>query len=70
MEKRNLINWLRLAVACVCICVALILLMAEPRMCGSIAKWFGVFVATKAGAIACGFVAYLQIEALTKDLKN
>lgn len=66
MKKEVLKNWLRLAAVFVCVIFALVLLMAEPNYCGSMAKWYGVFIATKAGALACGFVAYLQLKKITE----
>ena len=65
MEKETLKSWLRLALIVICCIVALVLLMAEPNEGGSMAKWFGVFVCSKFGAIACGWVAYQQLEKLT-----
>ena len=49
---------------------ALVLLMAEPNECGSMAKWYGLFVATKVGAVACGFVALIEVEKLTEEIKK
>lgn len=62
MKKETLKSWLRLALIIVLGVVALVLLMAEPNVEGNMVKWFGVFVASKVGALACGFVAYLQLE--------
>ena len=70
MEKEVLKNWLRLALIFVCVCFALVLLIAEPNTEGNMLKWFGVFVAHKAGALACGYVAYMQLEKLTTEIKN
>lgn len=70
MEKETLKSWLRLAVIIVCGMVALVLVMAEPNECGSMVKWFGVFVASKLGAIACGWIAYQQLNEITKEIKT
>ena len=70
MEKETLKSWLRLSVIIVGCIVALVLLMAEPNEGGSMLKWFGVFVASKFGAIACGWVAYQQLQKLTKEIKT
>ena len=70
MKKEVLKNWLRLATVFVCVMFALVLLMAEHNECGSIAKWYGLFVATKVGAVACGFVALIEVEKLTEEIKK
>jgi len=70
MEKETLKSCARLAVIIVCSIVALVLLMAEPNEGGSMLKWFGVFVCSKFGAIACGWVAYQQLQELTKEIKT
>ena len=70
MKKEVLKNWLRLATVFVCVMFALVLLMAEPNECGSIAKWYGLFVATKVGAVACGFVALIEVKKLTEEIKK
>lgn len=70
MKNEVLKNWLRLAVVFVCVCVALVLLMAEPNKPYTGLAWFGVLVATKIGAIACWFVAYLEVEKLTSEIKK
>lgn len=70
MEKETLKSWLRLALIVICSIVALVLLMAEPNEGGSMAKWFGVFVCSKFGAIACGWLAYQQLEKLTEEIKK
>lgn len=70
MKKETLKSWLRLALIIVLGIVALVLLMAEPNVEGNMVKWFGVFVASKVGALACGFVAYLQLEKLTEEIKK
>ena len=70
MKKETLKSWLRLALIIVLGIVALVLLMAEPNVEGNMVKWFGVFVASKVGALTCGFVAYLQLEKLTAEIKK
>lgn len=70
MKKEVLKNWLRLAIVFVCVMFALVLLMAEPNECGSMAKWYVLFVATKVGAVACGFVALIEVEKLTEEIKK
>lgn len=70
MKNEVLKNWLRLAVVFVCECVALVLLMAEPNKPYTGLAWFGVLVATKIGAIACVFVAYLEVDKLTSEIKK
>lgn len=70
MKKEVLKNWLRLAIVFVCAMFALVLLMAEPNECGSMAKWYGLFVATKVGAVACGFVTLIEVEKLTEETKK
>lgn len=66
MKKEVMKNWLRLATVFVCVMFALVLLMAEPNECGSMAKLF----ATKVGAVACGFVALIEVEKLTEEIKK
>ena len=70
MKKEVLKNWLRLATVFVCVMFALVLLMAEPNDCGTMAKWYGLFIATKVGALVCGLVAYFQLEKLTEEIKK
>lgn len=69
-RMETLKSWAKLAVIIVCCIVALVLLMAEPNQCGSMAKWYGLFIATKVGALACGLVAYVQLEKLTEEIKK
>ena len=63
-------NWLLGAVVFVCIIVALILLMAEPNQQYDGLTEVGILVATKLGAIACGFIAYTATEILTHRIKK
>ena len=70
MKNEVLKNWLRLGVVFVCVCVALVLLIAEPNKPYSGLAWLGVLVATKIGAIACGFVACLEVDKLTSEIKK
>lgn len=70
MKKGTLKSWLRLALIMVCGIVALVLIIAEPNVEGSMLKWFGVFMATKFAAIVCGFVAYQQLQELTKEVEG
>ena len=70
MKKEVLKNWLRFATVIVCVMFALVLLVAEPNDCGTMAKWYGLFIATKVGALACGLFAYYQLEKLTEEIKK
>jgi len=70
MKNEVLKNWLRLAVIFVCVIVALVLLMAEPNGPYSGLSWFGMLIATKLGAVACGFIAYMEVEKLTSEIKK
>lgn len=70
MKNEVLKNWLRLGVVCVCVIVALVLIMAEPNKPYSGFVWFAMLVATKIGAIACGFIAYIELEKLTSEIKK
>ena len=70
MKKEVLKNWLRLATVIVLGIVALVLLMAEPNKPYTGFSWFGVLAATKIGALACGLIAYVQLEKLTEEIKK
>lgn len=70
MKKEVLKNWLRLATLIVFGMVALVLLMAEPNKPYTGLSWFGVLIATKVGSLACGLVAYVQLEKLTAEIKK
>ena len=70
MKNEVLKNWLRLAVAIVCIAECMVLIMAEPNKPYSGWEWFAMLVATKIGALACGLVAYVQLEKLTAEIKK
>lgn len=70
MKKEVLKNWLRLATLIVFGMVALALLMAEPNKPYTGLSWFGILAATKIGALACGLVAYVQLEKLTEEIKK
>ena len=70
MKNGNWKKWLRLAVVFVCVIMALVLVMAEPNECNSMLSWMCVFIATKFGAVACGFIAYSQVEKLIENEKE
>lgn len=70
MKNEVLKNWLRLAVIFVCVSVALVLLMAEPNRPYTGFSWFCVLIATKVGAVACGFIAYIELSKLTNEIKK
>ena len=63
-------NWLRLGVVCMCVIVALVLIMAEPNKPYTGLSWFCVLIATKVGALACGLIAYVQLEKLTEEINK
>ena len=69
-RMETLKSWAKLAVIIVCSIAALVLLMAEPNKPYTGLSWFGVLVATKIGALACGLVAYVQLEKLTEEVKK
>lgn len=62
MKKEVLKNWLRLATVFVCVMFALVLIMAEPNDCSTMAKWYGLFIATKVGALACGLIHTFNLK--------
>lgn len=70
MKNEVVKNWLRLAAIIVLCIVALVLLMAEPNGPYSGLSWFGVLIATKVGALACGLVAYFELEKLTNKIEK
>ena len=70
MKNEVLKNWLRFATVIVLGIVALVLLMAEPNKPYTGLAWFGVLIATKVGALACGLIAYVQLEKLTEEIKK
>lgn len=70
MKKEVLKNWLRLATVFVCVCVALVLLMAEPNKPYTGLTWMVMLIAEKVGALACGLIAYVQLEKLTEEIKK
>lgn len=70
MKKEVLKNWLCLAAVIVFVCAALVLLMAEPNKPYTGIAWLGVFVATKIGFLACGFIACALLERLTEKIKK
>lgn len=72
MIKFTLKNLLRFALMCVCVIFALVLLIAEPNGCDTTEKWVVVLIASKFGAITCGWLAYhthelLDVEAEEED---
>lgn len=70
MKKEVLKNWLRFAIVIVCVMFALVLLMAEPNKPYTGLSWFVVLIAEKVGALACGLIAYVQLEKLTEEIKK
>jgi len=70
MKNEVVKNWLRLAAVIVLGIMALVLLMAQPNKPYTGIAWFGVLVATKVGALACGLVAYIEMEKLTSEIKK
>lgn len=70
MKKEVLKNWLRLATVFVCVIFALVLLMAEPNKPCTGLSWLVVLIAEKVGALACGFVAFIEVEKLTEEVKK
>lgn len=67
---KKLKNWMRLLAIAVLAIIALVLIMAEPNKPYSGFAWFGVLVATKVGALVCGFVAYSLIDKFTNEIKK
>ena len=70
MKKEVLKNWLRFATVIVCVMFALVLLMAEPNKPYTGLLWLVILIAEKVGALACGLVAYVQLEKLTEEIKK
>ena len=70
MKKEVLKNWLRFATVIVCVMFALVLLMGEPNKPYTGLTWLVVLIAEKVGALACGLVAYVQLEKLTEEIKK
>lgn len=70
MKKEVLKNWLRFATVIVCVMFALVLLMAEPNKPYTGLTWMVMLIAEKVGALACGLIAYVQLEKLTEEIKK
>lgn len=74
MKNEVIKNWIKAALVLVLGCIALVLLMAEPNkvgsLSGSMSKWLMNFVAVKAAAIVCGYLAYKVADDLTKEIKE
>ena len=70
MKKEVVNSWLRFAAIIVCVGVALVLLIAELNKPYTGLLWLAVLIAIKLGAFAAGYVAYIEFNKLTSEIKK